>query len=58
MIIPQDPIILCSLINTRLRDQYESLDELCASMMLDKDELVAKLAAAGFRYDAPTNQFR
>ena len=33
--IPQDPIILLSFINTRLRDQYASLDALCDDLDID-----------------------
>ena len=29
--IPEDPVILLSFVNTKLRDEYPSLDELCAS---------------------------
>ena len=28
--IPKDPVILLSFINTKLRDEYASLSELCA----------------------------
>ena len=41
--IPQDPYILLSFVNTKLRDEYGSLEELCASLDLDKEELLAKL---------------
>ena len=30
--IPEDPVILLSFVNTKLRDEYPSLDELCASL--------------------------
>ena len=58
MAIPQDPIILPSYVNTQLRDFYPSLDELCKSLDLCREELEKKLAAAGFRYDPARNQFR
>ena len=58
MAIPKDPIILLSYINLKLRDYYDSLDELCESMGVDKVELVNKLAAIDYRYDAVANQFR
>ena len=56
--IPSDPFMLLSFVNTKLRDDYSSLDELCRAMDLDQDELVAKLAAAGFEYMPQINQFR
>mgnify|MGYP001853028022 FL=1 len=56
--IPQDPVILLSFVNTRLRDEYPSLDELCASLGESRTELEDKLAAIGYTYDAGHNQFR
>lgn len=37
--LPNDPAILLSYINTLLRDKYASLDDLCASLDIDEDEL-------------------
>lgn len=58
MSLPQDPFMLLSYINTQLRDNYESLDELCASLDIDKDELIAKLSSAGFDYMEAIKQFK
>lgn len=55
--LPQDPAILMSYINTMLRDHYTSLDELCEDLGIDREELVAKLAQAGFEYNASFNKF-
>ncbi|MBR3502948.1 MAG: DUF4250 domain-containing protein [Clostridia bacterium] len=55
--LPNDPNILLSLVNTRLRDEYASLSELCAALDEDEDALAARLAAAGWRYDREANQF-
>lgn len=55
--IPNDPNILFSYINTKLRDEFPSLDEFCRSAMLDIDELSEKLAAAGYIYDSKGNRF-
>lgn len=57
MNIPNDPIILLSYINTELRDHYPSLDELCASLSLDKDIITTKLAAIDYFYDEALNKF-
>lgn len=57
MPLPTDPVILLSYINTRLRDFYPSLDELCADLSVDREELVKKLAAINYHYDSQTNQF-
>lgn len=55
--LPQDPAILMSYINTLLRDRYASLDELCEDTGIDREALVARLAQAGFEYNALLNKF-
>lgn len=56
--LPSDPFILLSYVNTQLRDNYESLDEMCQSLDINKEELIAKLEEAGFEYMPSINQFR
>ena len=58
MNIPNDPVMLYSYLNTKLRDQYSSFDALCEDMDLNKDEILAKLAMMDFHYDTEKNQFR
>lgn len=55
--LPKDPIILFSYVNTKLRDEYSSLEELCASEDVDKETLLETLEAVGFTYQTTTNQF-
>lgn len=55
--LPTDPMMLFSYINTKLRDQYTSLDELCADLHIDRTTLEATLAAAGFEYNPVQNKF-
>ena len=55
--IPNDPMILVSFVNTKLRDDYDSLEAFCEDMELQVDEMKAKLAAAGFEYDVRRNRF-
>lgn len=55
--LPKDPYILLSYINTKLRDDYKDLGELCEDLGADREQLEATLAACGFRYDAETNRF-
>ena len=57
MYLPSDPNILLSLINTKLRDDFSSLDDLCDSLDVDKEELLTKLKSAGYSYDPTINQF-
>lgn len=55
--IPKDPVILLSYVNTQLRDYYESLDALCTCRGLKKSELVEKLRMIDYEYDEEINQF-
>ena len=55
--LPQDPYILLSFINTKLRDEYPSLTELCAALDADEREITAALDAVGCRYDPEQNRF-
>ena len=55
--LPQDPMMLFSVINMKLRDVYSSLDELCDDMNVDKDEIISKLAVLGFEYNPESNKF-
>lgn len=55
--IPKDPVILLSYVNTQLRDYYESLEALCSCRGLNKSKLVEKLAEIDYRYNEKTNQF-
>lgn len=55
--IPKDPIMLLSYLNTQLRDNYASLDELCASMDVNKQEIVEKMAGIEYCYDGELNKF-
>ena len=55
--LPKDPMMLFSVVNMKLRDCYASLEELCDDMLVDKEELIKKLAAFGFEYDPESNKF-
>ena len=55
--IPKYPVMLMSFLNTKLRDQYSSLEELCQDLEADQAELEKKLELIDYRYDAGKNQF-
>lgn len=57
MDIPQDPIILVSYVNTKLRDQFATLEEFCRTYELDEAELRDTLDSVDYQYDETTNQF-
>ena len=41
--LPKDPILLLSVVNTKLRDYYPSLDALCDDMDVSREVLEEKL---------------
>lgn len=49
--------MLMSFLNMKLRDAYPSLDALCDDLGLDKKDILSKMKAAGFDYNAQTNKF-
>ncbi|MCQ2515327.1 MAG: DUF4250 domain-containing protein [Saccharofermentans sp.] len=55
--LPKDPFMLLSYVNTQLRDNYESLEELCSSLGVSKDSILEGLSKAGFKYDESLNKF-
>ena len=55
--LPRDPVMLLSVVNTKLRDYYSTLDVLCEDMQVDKQELFGKLEMIDYTYDAGSNQF-
>lgn len=55
--IPRDPVMLLSYVNTQLRDFYSNLDEFAAASMIDKQEIIEKLATINYSYDETQNKF-
>ena len=55
--LPSDPMILLSVVNTKLRDFYPSLHALCDDMEISEAELKEKLAQIDYEYDGLKNQF-
>ena len=55
--LPNDPVLLYSVVNTKLRDYYKSLDELCYDLQLDKSDIIKKISSIGYEYDEQINQF-
>lgn len=56
--LPKDPFILFSYINTKLRDEYPSLEKLCDDMNIDKEDITRQLQVAGFEYNKELNKFQ
>ena len=55
--MPKDPAILLSYVNTKLRDEFPSLAELCAALDADRAVLEATLERLDYRYSQERNQF-
>lgn len=53
-----DSFILLSVINTKLRDEYSSLDLLCSDLELDKKIIIERLKKIDYRYNVEYNQFK
>lgn len=54
-----DPIMLMSIINMKLRDDFGGdLDKLVSYFDIDRSALEAKLASAGFEFLPQVGQFR
>lgn len=58
MKLPEDDFILLSFINTKLRDEYSSLDELCAENGLSQEDICGRMAKIGYEYDRSANAFK
>lgn len=55
--LPRDPIILVSYVNTQLRDHYNDLETFCEEEGTDETALRAALAEVGYQYDPAQNRF-
>jgi hypothetical protein len=57
MQLPKDPVLLLSVVNTKLRDYYDSLDALCEDMQVEKESIVNTLKGIDYEYDESRHQF-
>lgn len=55
--LPEDPVMLLSYVNTQLRDHYPSLEEFCQSQGVDRRVLTEKLRSIDYEYEAEQNRF-
>lgn len=55
--LPKDPYILRSFVNTKLRDEFKTLKDLCAALDADSQAVFDTLAALDDRYDPAYHQF-
>ncbi len=55
--LPKDPMMLLSVVNTKLRDFYPSLDALCEDMEVDRQEIEMILQKIRYQYKEDLNRF-
>lgn len=55
--IPNDPVMLLSFVNLKLRDYYSNLDVLCEDLDVSREDLLSKLANIDYHYNEEKNQF-
>ncbi len=55
--LPEDPVMLLSYVNLKLRDYYTSLEELCEDLEADREAILEKLGGIDYSYDREKNQF-
>lgn len=55
--LPNDPMMLLSYVNTQLRDFYPGLSEFCEAQGVDREEIEAKLKAIDYVYDSELRRF-
>ena len=57
MSLPKDPVMLLSVVNTKLRDYYPNLEELAKAEGVTVEEIEKKLEAINYRYNEEQNRF-
>lgn len=55
--IPNDPMMLLSYINTKLRDDYSNLQLLCDDLELNIEDITSKLSSIDYSYNQELNRF-
>lgn len=58
MSLPKDPFMLLSYVNTQLRDNYSSLEEMSRTYDFSINEVNEKLNGIDYFYDEKLNQFK
>lgn len=53
----KDPFLMLSVINTKLRDECHSLEDLCKTYAIEMNYVKDKMAGIGYTYNQTTNQF-
>ena len=57
MQLPNDPNMILSYVNLKLRDYYSNLEKMCEDLDVEQAEIEEKLGKAGYFYDRVNNRF-
>lgn len=57
-LLSMDPNILLSIVNMKLRDNFNSLQSLCDDVEISENEISEKLKITGRTYNVKENQFK
>lgn len=57
MNLPNDPVMLLSVVNTALRDTHQNFDEFCRNRDVEKETIVEKLKKINYEYNEELNKF-
>ena len=57
MRLPEDSFILLSYVNTQLRDNFSSLDDLCYEYGAEREDIERNLGELGYKYSEDRNAF-
>lgn len=55
--IPNDPNMLISFVNMKLRDFYPSLEAMCDDLDVSQEEIETKLNSINYTYNPEKNKF-
>ena len=55
--LPSDPVMLLSVVNARLRDYYDSLEDLCKAEDVEESWVVNTISPINYFYNPASNQF-
>ena len=56
--MPTNPVLLMSIVNTLLRDQYDNPEALCDDKDWSYEDMNKILTDAGYSYNSDLNQYR
>lgn len=56
-LLKMEGIMMLSIVNMKLRDEFHKLSYLCEDLDIAEGELIKKLKAIGYIYNNETNQF-